>query len=165
MSLPLTELFETIEITEPQQSDGLQIFGLRWPNESGLSYTTLDDALAAETLEVTEVHEGGSVPVLKVVNRADALVFLMAGEQLIGAKQNRVLNASIMVAGKSELPLPVSCVESGRWRYQSSKFSSMGTSSHGSLRKMMSLHAYEGYRTEGSPSSKQGEVWGEVARK
>ena len=37
------------------------------------------------------------------------------GEQLAGGKQNRVLNASILVPAKSELPIPVTCVERGRW--------------------------------------------------
>jgi hypothetical protein len=53
----------------------------------------------------------------------------MSGEQLLGAKQNRVLNISIMVASKSDLPIPVSGVEAGRWRYQSRKFASSGTAS------------------------------------
>jgi hypothetical protein len=161
----LTKLLQTVRVTQAQDAGGLQVFGLRWEQGNGLDYTTLDDALAATTLEVSEVNEGGSVPVLKVVNKGDTLVFLMAGEQLIGAKQNRVLNASIMVAAQSELPIPVSCVEAGRWRYRSCQFASSGTSSHGVLRKMMSLHAHEGYRTGGTPTSKQGEVWGEVSRK
>jgi hypothetical protein len=161
----LTKLLKTVRVIQAQDAGGLQVFGLRWEQGNGLNYTTLDDALAATTLEVSEVSEGGSVPILKVVNKGHTLVFLMAGEQLIGAKQNRVLNASIMVAAQSELPIPVSCVEAGRWRYRSRQFASSGTSSHGVLRKMMSLHAHEGYRTEGTPTSKQGEVWGEVSRK
>ncbi|HEV3262019.1 MAG TPA: DUF6569 family protein [Gemmataceae bacterium] len=165
MSCTLPELFSTIEVTEPQQANGLQVFGLRWKPGDALNYATLDEALAAETLDVTEVNEGGSVPVLKVVNKSDAMVFLMAGEQLIGAKQNRVLNASIMVAGRSVLPIPVSCVEAGRWHYRSPKFSSGGSTSHGILRKMMSSDAYAGYRAAGSPTSDQAKIWGEVARK
>jgi len=53
----------------------------------------------------------------------------MSGEQLLGAKQNRVLNISIMVASNSDLPIRVSCAEAGRWRYQSRKFASSGTAS------------------------------------
>jgi hypothetical protein len=165
MPQQLTRLLQSVRVTDQQDAGGLQAFGLRWENGDTLKYTTLDDALAATTLEVTEVNEGGSVPVLKVVNKGDTLVFLMAGEQLIGAKQNRVLNASIMVAAQSELPIPVSCVEAGRWHYRSRHFSSSGTSSHALLRKMMSSHAHEGYRAHGTPSSKQGEVWNEVSRK
>src|SRR5262249_3731964 len=165
MSQHLTERLQTVTVTEPQQTGGLQVFGLRWTNGQPFDYLTLDEALAAETLDVTEITEGGSVPTLKVVNKADQRVFLMAGEQLIGAKQNRVLNASILVAGKSELPIPVSCVEAGRWGYRSFKFFSGGPSSHSYLRSKMAKQAHESYRAAGTPQSDQGEVWSEVSRK
>jgi hypothetical protein len=165
MPQQISQLLQTVHVTDPQQAGGLQLFGLRWENEDALNYSTLDDGLADKTLDITEISEGGSVPTLKVVNKADRMVFLMSGEQLIGAKQNRVLNASIMVPKKSELPIPVSCVEAGRWRYRSPKFASGGSMSHGALRKMMSRHTTESYRREGSPKSDQSEVWGEVSRK
>jgi hypothetical protein len=165
MPQQLTEILQTVEVTEAVQAGPLQVFGLRWRTGRPLTYTTLDEALAAETLDVTEVNEGGSVPTLKVVNKADPCVFLMAGEQLIGAKQNRILNASILVPGRSELPIPVSCVEAGRWRYHSPKFSSSGTSSHSYLRVKVSKHAHASYRLGGTPTSDQGAVWDEVSRK
>src|SRR5262249_38289463 len=126
---------------------------------------TLDEALQNDLVDVTEIDEGGSVPTLKVSNKADRLLFLMSGEQLQGAKQNRVLNISIMVGSKSDLPIPVSCVEAGRWRYQSEKFASSGTASHSYLRAMMVTHVTQSYRSAGSPASQQDAVWSEVARK
>jgi hypothetical protein len=161
----LSTLLETLEVTEPRACDGLQLFGLRHPNGTGPTYRTLDEALTAGVLDVTEVSEGGSVPVLRVVNKADPLVFLMAGEHLKGAKQNRVLNASVLVPGLAEVSLPVSCVEARRWHYQSPQFGADETLSHGQLRQMMCLHAHAGYRTTGSPTSCQSEVWAEVDRK
>src|SRR4051812_40815030 len=91
----LSERLRTVEILEPSEAGGMQVFGLRWPVHSGLAYQTLDDALAGGQFEVTEVTDGGSVPTLKVTNKSDLMAFLMAGEQLQGGKQNRVLNASI----------------------------------------------------------------------
>jgi hypothetical protein len=160
--LPLR--LQTIEVTDPQEAGGLRVFGLRWPARP-LDYATLDESLAAHTLEVTEVSDGGSVPTLKVVNKGDTMVFLMAGEQLVGAKQNRVLNASIMVAARTDLPIPVSCVEAGRWRYRSEKFGSGGTTSHSNLRHKMAKQVTMNYRSEGKARSDQGEVWKEVSRK
>jgi hypothetical protein len=137
MSAPWNELWQTVQVMKPQEDSGLQIFGLRWRPETTLRYLTLDEAMAAGTLEVAEISASGSVLVLKVTNRSDLMTFLMAGEQLIGAKQNRVLNVSLMVPARHEISVPVSCVEAGRWSYCSPKFASGGTMSHGMLRKLM----------------------------
>lgn len=161
----LVDRLRSIDVMEPQQASGLQVFGLRWQTGPGLNYRTLDEALAENLLEVTEVTDGGSVPSLKVRNKGDRMTFLMAGEHLQGGKQNRVLNASLMVAPQTELPIPVSCVERGRWAYRSGQFGSTSSSSHSKLRKLMHSHATESYRMHGTPTSKQGEVWQEVDRK
>ncbi len=162
----LENFFGGMEVLEPVEFSGLQVFGLRrLRSSSNLSYLTMDDALAEQLLEVSEISEQGSVPDLKVKNRSDSQVFLMAGEQLIGAKQNRVLNVSLMVDANKELKVPVSCVEAGRWGYHSRKFSSSRTSSHSTLRAMMSQQILEAYQSSGRPSSKQGKVWEEISSK
>ena len=161
----LKEKLATVHVIDAVEADALQIFGLRWDVGSGPSYTTLDDALTTGILDVTEVNEAGRVPFLKVANRGDTMVLLMAGEQVIGAKQNRVLNASILVKAGGELAAPVSCVEAGRWGYRSRGFHSQGSSSHAFLRAKMAKHAYLSYRARGIPGSQQDEVWREVSRK
>ncbi len=57
---------------------------------------------------------------------ANALSAINFGEELSGAKQNRVLNTSVLVPSKSKIHAPVSCTEHGRWRYQSRAFSESG---------------------------------------
>jgi hypothetical protein len=163
MSRPWTELLQTVEPTDARTAGGLQVFGLRWQPDEPLTYATLDEALATQTLTVTEITEGGSVPTLKVSNKRDTLVFLMAGEQLVGAKQNRVLNTSLLVPAQSELPIPVSCVEAGRWAYRGKHFGSPGTASHSKLRKLMSKHVTDNYRKGAGAYSDQGEVWKTVS--
>jgi hypothetical protein len=49
---------------------------------------------------------------------------IVEGEELLGAKQNRIVNATFLVAGKTEIVIPVSCVEQRRWRYDSESFAS-----------------------------------------
>ena len=161
----LSTLLQTVAVSDPVVAGGLQVFALRWPDVAGQVYTTLDEGLATGLLEVTEFGEAGTVPTLKVANKGDVMAFLMAGEQLSGGKQNRVLNASIMIAGRSELPTPVSCVERGRWGYRSPQFGSGGSSSHSSLRRVMHASVTKSYRASGKASSDQGEVWREVDRK
>ena len=165
MSMALLQSLANVEVTEGSACGALQVFGLRWTAGPELPYITLDEALETGKLEVTEVSQAGSVPTLTVANASDTLVFLMAGEQLIGAKQNRVLNASIMVPAKTRLPVPVSCVERGRWGYRSPTFWSKGSSSHGKLRAAMSRSSSAAYKMCGRPQADQSEVWRMVDHK
>jgi len=91
-----------------------------------LAYGTLAEALREGVILVTEVNDVGSVPDLKVVNNADSSILLLDGEELKGAKQNRVLNASVLLAAHSETIVPVSCSEAGRWHYTSETFDESG---------------------------------------
>ncbi len=160
----LLDTLKKVELTGQQQYGSIEIFHLRWAS-NGLDYATLDEALEAKWIEITESTEAGQVPFIKIINRSDHMVFLMAGEQLVGCKQNRVLNASIMVPSHSEMPLPVTCVERGRWGYSSRGFSSPQSSSHYRLRAMMAEQASESYRQQGVPAAAQRVVWHEVSRK
>lgn len=92
--------------------------------DDGLVYITLGEALGAGSIESREVSEGGSVPELSVVNRAGKMVLILDGEELVGAKQNRIVNTTILIATGAEIVIPVSCVEQGRWTYKSDVFSS-----------------------------------------
>ena len=75
-----------------------------------------------------EVDEAGTVPELVVENPLAERVLLYDGEELVGAKQNRILNVSVLVEAKSKLRIPVSCVEQGRWSRVSRHFGSGRTS-------------------------------------
>jgi hypothetical protein len=86
---------------------------------------------------VEEVSEGGSVPNLLVRNGTGSRVLFLEGEELRGAKQNRVLNTSVLVAAGSTTTIPVSCVEQGRWRYRSRHFVLGGSHSSSKLRHFL----------------------------
>jgi hypothetical protein len=165
MNQSMIERLGVVTVGEPVEAGGLQVFALFWQPGGGPDYRTLDEAVEDGSLEVTEVSDGGSVPSLKVNNKGKRAVFLMAGEHLRGGKQNRVLNASILVPAESEVPIPVSCVERGRWGYRTARFAGSGSSSHSQLRMLMHGHVTRSYRAGGTPSSDQGEVWREVDRK
>ena len=115
-------LVETLQVGERQAHGPLAVFPLRLQASPGSAYITLREAIAGETAVVTEVSEGGSVPELRVVNKGDARILVLDGEELRGAKQNRVLNTSILIGKHSSLVVPVSCTEQGRWSYASREF-------------------------------------------
>jgi hypothetical protein len=161
----LPGLLGTLTVSNAQASESLQVFGLNWVVPTGPEYLTLEQALEAGTLVVTETSEGGSVPELRVINRGDIHVLLVQGDILVGAKQNRTLNTTILVRPHSGMPIPVSCVEQGRWSYASRTFGSRGTSSHNRLRREVTRDVHCFYLSGAGPRSDQGKVWGEVDRK
>jgi hypothetical protein len=161
----LATLIAELEVVNPVTVKNMQVFGLKRSGEGHLAYLTLDEALEKDLVEVTEIDEAGSVPTLRLSNKGERMLFVMSGEQLQGAKQNRVLNVSIMVPSRTDIPIPVSCVEAGRWAYRSLKFGSSGTASHSILRAKMASQVSESYRMQGTPTSKQQAVWGEISRK
>jgi hypothetical protein len=93
------------------------------PDGDGTSgYELAHEAMAAGNVVVREVCEAGSVGEVTVDNTGDRPVLFLEGEELRGAKQNRILRSSVLVAAKSRTRIPVICVERGRWRYESRKF-------------------------------------------
>jgi hypothetical protein len=128
-------------------------------------YLTLEEALTQGLVEITEVSQGGSVPDLKLINRSADKLLVVDGEELIGAKQNRIVNATFLIAGQTEVIIPVSCVEQGRWAYRSHKFASGEKVMPASIRLKsqravaMNLKEGAGYR------SNQGMIWDDLALK
>ena len=86
-----------------------------------LEYLGLASAIARGVI-VHEVGEHGDVGSVAVQNPLDAPVLLFDGEEVAGAKKDRIINLSVLVAAASTLRVPVSCVEAGRWRRESPHF-------------------------------------------
>ena len=108
----LSKTLEQVQLERPVSHRPLHLFPLVGGTASAEESVELfDDALEAGTLRVEEVDEGGSVPELRVINSGAVPVLILEGDELVGAKQNRVVNYSVLVAAESELVLPVSCLE------------------------------------------------------
>jgi len=82
---------------------------------------------------------------------------------LIGAKQNRILNTTILIEANTTQKIPVSCVEQGRWNHVSSKFSA-GMYSPPEMRSKKSRAVSRSYVHCGEAVSNQGEVWADVEK-
>ena len=126
---------------------------------------TLDEALARGDFEVTEVSEAGQVPELKVINTGTKPVLLLDGEELVGAKQNRIVNLTILVPACAKVPIPVSCVEAGRWNRRSRGFSSSGNAQYSRARARKVSQVTESLASIGEARSDQHWIWDDIAAK
>ncbi len=132
------------------------------PNNT-LEIVTSAFALKSNLIEVGEVNQNGNVNELLVYNHSDKFVFLMDGDILVGAKQNRVLNASVLLAPKTKTKIPVSCVESGRWHYKSAKFEASEHVAPVNLRQNKSANVTDNLERNMSRDAGQGAVWNSVS--
>jgi len=154
---------QSLSLGEPETYKNIAIVPLTAPVDGAFQYRTLGEALAAGDLVITEISANGSVPELLVVNRGNKPVLLIDGEELAGAKQNRVLNTSILLKEASETKIPVSCTEQGRWAYASKAFSESGhvMNYRARYKKTQSVHC--SLEATGTYHSDQGEVWYGIA--
>jgi hypothetical protein len=139
---------------EPRSFGGLTVVPLYPEREPVVEYVGLDEAVAGG-LAVTEVSDAGAVESLLVANPLGTAALLYEGEELVGAKQNRVLERSILVAAGSKLEIPAKCVERGRWGYSSPAFAPAPRAAHPELRLLSHV---------AGPAA-QAHVWAEVDAK
>jgi len=159
------DFLEQLKVGRKQSHKNLALYPLLSTYSINLDYLLLDEALSDNLIEVVEVSEGGSVPQLKVVNKAARMVLILDGEELVGAKQNRIVNTTILVDRKGTLVIPVSCVEHGRWSYNTSKFNSQNRMMSSNLRNIKCEHVNYSVRATGEFRSNQGAIWEGIAEK
>ena len=151
----------SIQIGDPVEHRGIVIAPLYPRNSPKAEYLTLEEALPLG-FQITEIDEAGSVPELKGGNPLDQAVLLYDGEELLGAKQNRILNVTVLVAARSETRIPVSCVEQGRWHARSTAFASARHAAYPDLRR------HKAEQLSAAPLARglaQAAVWDDVAAK
>ena len=161
----IISFLETAKLARKQVHRNLTVFPLLAPESNEPNYLTLEQALDQNLIQITELDKEGSVPELKLKNLGKKSVLIIEGEELVGAKQNRIVNTSFLIAGKTEVVIPVSCVEQGRWSYRSDDFESGKRMMHASLRRAhhedvkFSLKRGNGYRSD------QGRIWRDIEEK
>jgi hypothetical protein len=152
---------DLIQIGEPTEHRGIVVAPFFPRRDPVAEYVTLDEAIA-DGLRIRETSESGSVPELVVENPLAERVLLYDGEELLGAKQNRILNVSVLVEAKSSLTIPVSCVEQGRWARRGEHFLAAPHISHSELRRRKAEMQAAQPLARGVA---QGEVWDAVHEK
>lgn len=163
----LQEEFSRVEIGRSSQFRNLTLFPLVRRNTPSppMDYLLLGDGIAQGKVRVTELHGGGSVPELRVENTADLPVLLVDGEELVGAKQNRVLSLTILAPAHATTVIPVSCVEAGRWGMSPADVKTADYMMYSMGRGEQQAQVTASMRSSGARKSDQGAVWRNIAAK
>ena len=147
-----------------QQCDALSAVQLKAEPANTFDFISSTAAISKNFIQVTELSAGGSVNEICVINNSIYFVFLMDGDILSGAKQNRVINTSILLGPQSKTIIPVSCVESGRWNSQSEKFDTTDYIAPIELRKSKAEQVSYSLKTYAKYASDQGSIWNTVSK-
>ncbi len=162
----IKKTMDAVEVHPPTTFRNLTVYPLiHKTTADGPSYRTLDEGLTAKTVKITEVSDGGSVPELLLHNTGDKPLLVIDGEEMVGAKQNRVINLTVMADANSKIVIPVSCVEAGRWHHNSAEFDASPQTMHASGRRGKMAGVTRMMHMCESRASDQGEVWNDISGK
>jgi hypothetical protein len=158
----LREALDQIKVQPGFYFRNRTVYLLYGPGEIKPPYTLLEPAVKRGLAEVREINDSGHVPEVCLINQDKLPILLPEGEILVGAKQNRVINVTVLAAARSKTIIPVSCVERGRWKYDSDLLQPRYFASP-SLRGKKTRSVQYMRFTAGQACSDQMEVWSEVA--
>jgi hypothetical protein len=146
-------------VNEPLVRGPLALYPLFTTAPAAPAYLTGPEAERLGVLRVAEKPGGATVPELMVHNTGALALLLLEGETLVGAKQNRTLDTSVLVPPGAAIAIAVSCVEAGRWGAPRRPSRSSRHAPHDLRRVKTSTIAVPTRRY-----AKQAEVWDRVAR-
>ncbi len=148
------DLIENLDLKDPVLLGNLMIVPLEGsPGDDNLELLHL--ALEEDKAYVKEL---GTVEKVLVENPSPEDLFVLEGEELLGAQQDRMVISSVVIPASEEVELPVVCIEEGRWAGSEPLFNG-GYVAHPRLRSLITLSI------KGKGKADQQEVWREVERK
>ena len=133
------------------------------PNPAASTVRLFGDT-AIEGFTIEELSASGSVPALQAKNATTFDVLLIAGQLVQGGKQNRGINADMLVGAGQSAKIPVTCVEQGRWsgtprsRFGHAGFEPIDVR----FSKMRDVHASQ--RENGTAEANQSKVWSTISQ-
>jgi len=113
-------------------------------------YVSLEEARKNGWVEIVELPGNEEVNRLQVRNTGPRPLLLLAGQLLIGGKQDRIVGKDTVVPAGELVDVPVYCVEHGRWSGSSEHFEYGGTQVPGDVKRSAMFRG-------------QQEVWNDVA--
>jgi len=159
----ISALLSSLQLGEPIRAGAAVLVPLlRSSSGSAPEIDLLEDALSAGHTRISEVSAHGDVNSVRVEHGGQRMLLLLDGEQLLGAKQNRIFNASFLVAPGTTADIPVSCVERGRWQFASPDFKASETTLTGAARAAKLHRVTTSVTTGRGYDADQGAVWRDV---
>ncbi len=149
-------MIRDLKIDEPYFLRNLVIYPILGGN--GGSYLTLEEAKERGLLSISDTG---------VVNEAEfdfgggGSVFVLDGEEIVGALQNRVFNTSMVASKPVSVRVPVTCVEQNRWSGNREFFHS-GVVAYPSLRSLLASSVTKSLKVNRSFKANQSAVWKSV---
>jgi hypothetical protein len=140
-----------------QKAGNIALIQLETMKGRGLSFIPAAVAIDKGELEIREIRQEGSVNTLLAINSSNSYCLLTDMDLLKGAKQNRVVNTSVLLAPNSKQEITVSCVERSRWSYDTPEFKSAPSVMDSKMRaaKAASLRSDK----EDTVSETQSKIW------
>lgn len=154
-----------LTIGVPVRAFNLAIFPLLGEPASIPALRLLRAALREGSAEISEVSEAGTVPRVLLNNRGELPILALDGDHLVGCKQNRVLNTSVLAPARTAIELPVSCVEQGRWRSDGAHFELSPHAMFAELRAEKLAQVNRSTRVGARHQADQGVIWAGIAGK
>ncbi len=162
MNDKLREFFMEIKIGQAISNEDVTVVPLYGKIDDDCKYMSCGDALDKELLKVQEVSESGVVSTLAATNRGEKPVFIISGQGLKGAKQDRIVNVSIIINIRETINVPVSCVEAGRWNYSKDNVFRKSNVAAPQVRSSLNKSVNENVKAHKIYCSDQGEIWNTV---
>lgn len=145
------ELEPDLWVNAPTVYDHLAVFPVVRRTPAGdLGYITLDEAQRGRVVVIIE-QPSASVPTVVIRNVGRRPIYIMAGEIIIGGKQDRMISHDVLIPAGKETEVSVRCVEQGRWHGRSGKFKSGGALGLAGVRSALQF-------------KEQQDVWSEVSK-
>ncbi len=151
--------FQSSTLTDSFKLGALTLYPINFENRSmPFQFSTFDDLHDRDLVEAREIGTEGIVGRIIIENKSDDYLIIFDGEAIVGAKQNRIAEQTVIILPKSILEIPVNCVERGRWQYRDRRrFSKSNFSASPKMRvskaEMLKAQRYENV---------QSEMWNEI---
>ncbi len=161
MNAVFDQLLAELEVGNPIQEGNWSFVPIKTKRQGKLDYLTLFEAVESGLASVGEVNSQGSVSDMRVENKCLLPLLIPDGVTLMGCRQNRAVNVTILIPESCTTLIPVSCVERGRWRAESATCSPSELCDP-QLRSVMCQEATQSFSAGMGGRANQSSVWQHV---